>query len=43
MGSWAYTPSPSPGGVWGPEPFSPPGGFIEDAFQYTARALKAMK
>lgn len=40
MGAWAYTDSPS-GGAWGPEPFAPPGGYIEDAFQYTAAALKA--
>ena len=41
MGSWAYEPPSGPGSLWGPAPFTPRGGFIEDAFLYTARALKA--
>lgn len=41
MGAWAYEPPSGPGGMWGPAPFTPRGGFIEDAFLYTAAALKA--
>lgn len=40
MGAWAYEPPAGAGSVWGPAPFTPPGGFIEDAFVYTAAALK---
>ena len=41
MGAWAYEPPAGPGSTWGPAPFAPRGGFIEDAFRYTAAALKA--
>jgi len=41
MGAWAYEPPSGAGSVWGPAPFLPRGGFIEDAFRYTAAALKA--
>ena len=42
MGAWAYEPPSGAGSVWGPAPFVPPrSGFIEDAFLYTAAALKA--
>ena len=43
MGAWAYEPPAGPGSVWGPAPFTPRGGFIEDAFLYTAAALKAAR
>lgn len=42
MGAWAYEPPNGTGSSWGPEPFLPPGGYIEDAFAYTAAALKAL-
>ena len=42
MGAWAYEPPAGAGSVWGPAPFEPPGGVIEDAFLYTAAALKAL-
>jgi hypothetical protein len=42
MGAWAYTPPSGAGSTWGPAPFLPPGGYIEDAFSAAAAALKAL-
>ena len=42
MGAWAYNGPTGPGSTWGPEPFTPPGGFIEDHFAAAASQLKAL-
>lgn len=41
QGAWAYTPPNGTGSTWGPAPFIPPSGAIEDHFVYAAAALKA--
>ena len=42
MGAWAYNGPSGPGSTWGPAPFSPPGGYIEDHFASAAAAIKAL-
>jgi hypothetical protein len=42
MGSWAYAGPNGTGSTWGPEPFDPPGGYIEDHFATAATQLKAL-
>lgn len=42
QGHWAYTLPNGTGSQWGPAPFSPPSGLIEDHFIAAADALKAM-
>ena len=41
QGAWAYTPPNGTGSTWGPAPFIPPSGAIEDHFVAAAAALKA--
>lgn len=41
QGHWAYNPPNGSGSTWGPAPFIPPSGAIEDHFVHAAAALKA--
>jgi hypothetical protein len=42
QGHWAYNPPNGIGSTWGPAPFSPPSGLIEDHFVSAAAAIKAL-
>ena len=42
QGHWAYTTPSGPGSVWGPAPFAPPSGYIEDHFAHAAEQLKEL-